>query len=96
MHFGQIKDPSWSKALADDLNLNDSEAAVLELKAKLYQQASKSISKSKLTHEEIVKKVGTSRARITRIANLGENSLSIELLLKLIVSLEHRMPLKIT
>ncbi len=84
-----------AKALADDLNLNEAEAAVMELKAKLYQQAAKSISKSKLTHEEIAKKVGTSRARITRIANLGENSLSVDLLLKLIVSLEHRMPLKV-
>lgn len=84
-----------AKALADDLNLNDAEAAVMELKSKLYQQAAKSISKSKLTHEEIAKKVGTSRARITRIANLGENSLSVELLLKLIVSLENRMPLKV-
>lgn len=84
-----------AKALADDLNLNEAEAAVMELKAKLYQQAAKSISKSKLTHEEIAKKVGTSRARITRIANLGENSLSVELLLKLIVALDHKMPLKV-
>lgn len=84
-----------AKALADDLNLNEAEAAVMELKAKLYKQAAKSISKSKLTHEEIAKKIGTSRARITRIANLGENSLSVELLLKLIVSLDHRMPLKV-
>ena len=84
-----------AKALASDLNLNEADAAVMELKAKLYQQAAKSISKSKLTHEKIAKKVGTSRARITRIANLGENSLSVELLLKLIVSLEHRMPLKV-
>jgi len=84
-----------SKALAEDLNLNEAEAAVMELKAKLYQHAVKSIAKSKLTHEAIAKKVGTSRARITRIANLGENSLSVELLLKLIISLEHRMPLKV-
>ncbi len=84
-----------AKALADDLNLNEAEAAVMELKAKLYQQAAKSIAKSKLTHEEIAKKVGTSRARITRIANLGENSLSVEILLKLIFSLDHRMPLKV-
>lgn len=84
-----------AKALADDLNLNEAEAAVMELKAKLYQQAAKSIAKSKLTHDAIAKKVGTSRARITRIANLGENSLSVELLLKLIVSLDHRMPLKV-
>ncbi len=83
-----------AKALADDLNLNEAETAVMELKAQLYQQASKSILKSKLTHEEIAKKIGTSRARITRIANLGENSLSIELLVKIIVTLDHKMPLR--
>ena len=89
-----MKMSKQAKAIADDLNLNDAEAAVMELKAHLYQQASKSILRSKLTHEQIAKKIGTSRARITRIANLGENSLSIELLVKLIVSLDHKMPLK--
>jgi predicted XRE-type DNA-binding protein len=84
-----------TKELANALGLNDAEAAVMELKAQLYQQASKSILKSKLTHEDIAKKIGTSRARITRIANLGENSLSMELLVKIIVALSHKMPLKV-
>lgn len=84
-----------AKALAADLNLNDAEAAVMELKSQLYQQASKSIMKSKLTHEDIAKKIKTSRARITRIANLGENSLSMELLIKIITTLEHKIPLKV-
>lgn len=84
-----------AKELAADLNLNDAEAAVMELKAQLYQHAAKSIMKSKFTHEEIAKKIGTSRARITRIANLGENSLSMELLVKIIVTLDHKIPLKV-
>lgn len=84
-----------AKALAADLNLNEAEAVVMELKAQLYQQAAKSIAKSKLTHEDIAKKIGTSRARITRIANLGENSLSMELLVKIIVTLDHKIPLKV-
>lgn len=84
-----------AKALAEDLGLNELDAAVMELKAKLYQQASSSIQKSKLTHEVIAKKVGTSRARITRISNLGENSLSMELLIKIIVALENKIPLKV-
>jgi predicted XRE-type DNA-binding protein len=90
-----VKTNKRTKTLADDLNLNEAEAAVMELKANLYQQAAKSISRSKLTHDEIAKKMGTSRARITRIANLGENSLSVELLVKLIFILDHKMPLKI-
>jgi predicted XRE-type DNA-binding protein len=84
-----------ARALAADLNLNEAEAVVMELKSQLYRQAAKSISKSKLTHEDIAKKIGTSRARITRIANLGENSLSMELLVKIIVTLEHKIPLKV-
>lgn len=90
-----MKMSKQTKSLASDLNLNDAEAAVMELKSQLYQQASKSILKSKLTHEAIAKKIGTSRARITRIANIGENSLSIELLVKIIVTLDHKMPLKV-
>ena len=84
-----------AKELALDLGLSDAEAAVMELKSQLYKQASKSILNSKLTHEEIAKKIGTSRARITRIANKGENSLTIELLLKIIVALENRIPLRV-
>lgn len=84
-----------TQKLATDLNLSAGEAIVMELKSQLYQLAAKSILKSKLTHEEIAKKIGTSRARITRIANHGENSLSIELLVKIIVALENKVPLKV-
>lgn len=84
-----------AKALAEDLGLSEVDAVVMELKSKLYQQAAKSIQNSKLTHEAIAEKVGTSRARITRISNLGENSLSIELLVRIIVALENKIPLKV-
>ena len=84
-----------TKQLAKDLGLNEADAVVMELKSKLYSLASNSIQKSKLTHEEIAKKIGTSRARITRIANLGENSVSIELLVKVIVTLDSKVPLKV-
>lgn len=84
-----------ARDLAHELGLSDAEAAVMELKSQLYQQASQSILKSKLTHEQIAVKIGTSRARITRIANFGENSLSIELLVKIIFVLENRNPLRV-
>ncbi|MCC7406100.1 MAG: XRE family transcriptional regulator [Bdellovibrionales bacterium] len=84
-----------AKELASDLNLNDAEAAVMELKAQLYQQAAKSIAKSTLTHAEIAIRIGTSRARVTRIANLGENSLSMELLIKIITTLTNKIPLRV-
>lgn len=37
-------------SLAADLNLNEADAAVMQLKAKIYQKATKYIQKSKLSH----------------------------------------------
>ncbi len=66
------------------------------LNPSFYDQAAEAIKKSKLSHEEIAGKVGTSRARITRISNMGENSISIELLVKVIVTIEQKLPFKLT
>jgi len=85
-----------TRELAEDLGLNQADAVIMELKSQLYDHASKSIKKSPLTHEKIALKIGTSRARITRIANLGENSISIELLVKIIVTLDNKIPLKLS
>ena len=84
-----------AKSLAAELGLSEAEAVVMELKAQLYKKASESIIHSKLTHDEIAEKIGTSRSRITRIANMGENSISLELLIKIIVVLESRIPLQV-
>lgn len=82
------KSSKQAKMLADDLGLSDVDAFMMELKAKLYKKSAQLIKESELTHEEIAKKTGTSRSRITRLANLGENSVSIEILIKLIATLE--------
>ncbi len=83
-----IKISKEAKRLAGDLGLSDVDAYIMDLKAKLYIKSSELIKESKLKHEEIAKLIGTSRSRINRIANKGENSVSIELLLKLIAVLE--------
>jgi predicted XRE-type DNA-binding protein len=70
------------------LGLSEVDAFIIELKAKLYTKSASSIRSSKLTHEQIADLIGTSRSRINRIANHGENNVSIELLLKLIAALE--------
>lgn len=79
-----------AKKLADDLGLSAVDAYLMELKANLYAKSSKLIKSSKLTHEQIAKQIGTSRSRINRIANHGENNVSIELLVKLISVLEDK------
>ncbi len=84
-----------TRQLAKDLDLNEADAVIMELKSKLYRQAAQAIKKSKKSHEQIGEKIGTSRARVTRISNMGENSVSIELLVKIIVTLENRLPLRL-
>lgn len=77
-----------AKKTADDLGLSPVDAYMIELKSKLYVKSANLIKDSKLTHSEIAIQIGTSRSRISRIANHGENSLSIELLIKIIATLE--------
>jgi len=84
-----------AKLLAEDLGLTEVDAYMMELKANLYSRSSMLIKSSSKTHEEIAKSIGTSRSRISRIANNGENSISIELLIKLITVLEGRQIIKL-
>lgn len=84
-----------AKQLAEDLGLSEVDAYMMDLKSKLYQKSAELIKSSSKTHEQIAKSIGTSRSRISRIANLGENNVSIELLIKLITVLEGKPALKI-
>ena len=77
------------------MSLSEIDAVVMQIKSKLYIKTAKSINSSNLTHEDIALRSGTSRARITRISNMSENSISIEILLKIIVALENKIPLKV-
>jgi predicted XRE-type DNA-binding protein len=84
-----------AKKMAEDLGLTEVDAYIMELKARLYTKSYELIKASKLTHEEIANLIGTSRSRINRIANKGENNVSIELLLKLIAVLEGTTAIKV-
>ena len=77
-----------AKQLAKDLGMSETHAYMWELKAKLYMKSAGLIKESDLTHEQIAKKVGTSRSRINRISRLGETNVSMETLLTIIVVLE--------
>lgn len=69
--------------LMNDLGLENDDLYYMKLKAYLYQMAAQAINTSGLTHEEIAKITGTSRARISRLSKLGENSISLDFLIKL-------------
>ncbi len=85
-----------AKQLAEDLGLSEIDAYMMELKANLYKKSADLIKASNKTYEEIAKSIGTSRSRISRIANNGENNVSIELLIKLITVLEGKPAFKFT
>ena len=70
-------------SLMNDLGLETDDLYYIKLKAYLYTMASQAIQASELTHEEIAKLSGTSRARISRLSKLGENSISLDFLIKL-------------
>ncbi len=84
-----------AKKLAEDLGLSEIDAYIMELKAQLYARSSQLIKSSSLTHEQIAKKIGTSRSRINRIANLAENNISIEILIKLIATLDGKAAIRL-
>jgi len=81
--------------MAENLGLSEVDAYMMELKSRLYEKCSKQIQSSALTHEQIARAVGTSRARVTRLSNMGENSVSIELLIKVIATLIEKAPVKV-
>ena len=83
-----------AKQLAKDLELSEVDAYLMDLKSKLYQKCADLIQSSDNTHEQIARSIGTSRSRISRLANFGENNVSIELLIKLIATLEGKAPIK--
>lgn len=89
-----LKISKATKQMANDLGLSDVDAYIMELKTKLYTKSANLIKSSKFTHEQIANQIGTSRSRISRIANHGENNVSIELLIKLIATLEGKQAIK--
>ena len=59
-------------------------------------KAAKSINDSNLTHKEIALKAGTFRTQnYKNLKYVCENSISIEILLKILVALENKIPLKV-
>ncbi len=90
-----MKISRYARQLANDLELSDEDAAIMELKSLLYERAAQAIQRSGETHGAIATRLGTSRARITRISNRGENSISLDLLLKIIVVLEKKIPFRL-
>lgn len=84
-----------AKELVNYLGLSREDANEVELKLKLNNQIIDIVKKSKLTHEQVAKKAGSSRTRMTALLNRNTKSISIDLMLRVLSSLGYKAVLKI-
>ena len=72
--------------LGELLGLSESDTALMNYKANLTSLAIKALSKSKLTVNEIVKRSGVARSKVSAVKNGASVSVSCDLLIKIIAA----------
>jgi len=82
------------KETANLLGFSDEEARLMEVRIKIRQKIKDEMKKQNITHESLAKKVGTSRARISRLANNSPEPVTIDFLIKVLSALGLKTELK--
>jgi len=80
--------------LSKALNLSASEALDWELRYKISQKIISIVTKKSLSVTEVSKLVGTSRSRITKILKGDTQGISLDILVKIIACLGHKINIK--
>jgi len=84
---------------ADDLGralgLSKGETGEMEFRSELVCALAKIIKNGKYTHEEIAKRAGTSRTRVTAIANCNTRGISTDLLIRVLSATGHKAELRV-
>jgi predicted XRE-type DNA-binding protein len=70
--------------LGKALGLSEAETGEMEFRSELTLALAKIIQNGKLTHAEIARKAGTSRTRVTAIANGNTHGISTDLLIRIL------------
>jgi predicted XRE-type DNA-binding protein len=83
-----------SKELAELLGLDQGAEAFMQYKAQLSQMAVKAIEKSGLTVNEIVKRSGVARSKVSAIKNGALAGVSCDLFMKIISATGAKLTLK--
>ncbi len=84
-----------AKDLGRALGLSPVETAELEFRSELTCVLTKIIREGNLTHAEIAKRAGTSRTRVTAIANANTQGISTDLLIRVLSATGHRAELRV-
>jgi len=77
------------------LGLSKAEAGEMEFHSELTCALAKIIQNGKLTYAEIARRAGTSRTRVTAIANANTRGISTDLLIRVLSATGHRAELRV-
>lgn len=84
---------------ADDLGralgLSIADTAEMEFRSELTVALARIIQAGRLTHAQIAKRAGTSRTRVTAIANGNTHGVSTDVLIRVLAATGHRAELRV-
>jgi predicted XRE-type DNA-binding protein len=78
------------------LGLSDVDTAEMEFRSEITVNLARLIKSGKLTHAQIAYKAGTSRTRITAIANGNTQGISTDVLIRVLAATGYKASLKIS
>ena len=81
--------------LGEALGMSKADTAEMEFRSELTLALSKIIQSGILTHAEIAKRAGTSRTRVTAIANGNTRGVSTDVLIRVLAATGFRAELKV-
>lgn len=84
-----------AKDLGRALGLSMADAAEMDFRSDLTVSLAKIIQSGRLTHADIAKRAGTSRTRVTAIANGNTQGVSTDVLIRVLAATGHRAELRV-
>lgn len=81
--------------LGHALGLSTADTAEMEFRSDLTVALAKIIQAGRLTHAEIAKQAGTSRTRVTAIANGNTHGVSTDVLIRVLAATGHRAEIRV-
>ena len=84
-----------TEELGRALRLSPADTAEMEFRSELTVALAKIIQSGQLTHADIAKRAGTSRTRVTAIANGNTQGVSTDVLIRVLAATGHRAELRV-
>jgi predicted XRE-type DNA-binding protein len=84
-----------AEELGEALGLSAAETAEMEFRSELTVALGRIIQSGRMTHEQIAKDAGTSRTRVTAIANGNTDGISTDVLIRVLAATGHRAKVRV-